>query len=204
MSRMVRTIRCDNTEEYEKLAPMLSTRGYRWESGEDPMEWNPYSREPKNAKCYINLYSNYIIRYDDKDNYMDAISVTEYRIKEGLTVDKFTKADLQDGMIMKLRDGRCYMYFKKCNRGVRYEGFIPIDDYNDDLTYNGSCCGSCDSAYDIVAVYSPETLTTLDVASQIKYSNLIWKRPKEVVMTIAEIEKKLGITNLKIVKGEDE
>ena len=194
------TIRCDNAEEYEKLAPMLSARGYHWLSGDTPVEWNPYSGERSNAKFYINLYSNHIIKYDDNDNYMDAISVETYRIKEGFKVNKFTKADLEDGMIMELRDGRYYMYFKKFNRGVRYEGFIPIDDYNDDLTYNNSPF----SIYDIVAVYSPETLTTLDFASQVKYSNLIWKRSEEVVMTISEIEKKLGITNLKIVKEGDE
>ena len=199
MSRLAMTIRCDNAEEYEKLAPMLSARGYRWMSGENPMKWNPFSGEPKNIKCYINLYSNHIIRYDDNDNYMDAISVETYRIKEGFKVENFTKADLQDGMIMELRDGRFYMYFKKCNRGVRYEGFIPIDDYNDDLTYNGLPC----SVYDIVAVYSPETLTTLDVASQIKYSDLIWKRQEEVVMTISEIEEKLGIKNLKVVSEKE-
>ena len=133
MSRMVMTIRCDNAEEYEKLAPMLSARGYRWLSGDTPVEWNPYSGERSNAKFYINLYSNHIIKYDDNDNYMDAISVETYRIKEGIKMNKFTKADLEDGIIMQTRDNRYYMYFKKFNKGVRYEGHITLKDYNDDL-----------------------------------------------------------------------
>lgn len=202
MSRMVMTIRCDNAEEYEKLAPMLSARGYRWLSGDNPMKWNPFSGEPKNIKCYINLYSNHIIKYDDNDNYMDAISVETYRIKEGFKMNKFTKADLTDGMIMETRDGRYYMYLKKLDKGLRYGGFMSIDGYNDDLTYNGLSFSSSPSCCDIVAVYSPEDLTSLDFATQ--HLNLIWKRPEEVVMTISEIEKKLGITNLKIVKEGDE
>ena len=91
---------------------------------------------------------------------------------------------------------------KKLDKGLRYGGFMSIDGYNDDLTYNGLSFSSSPSCCDIVAVYSPEDLTSLDFATQ--HLNLIWKRPEEVVMTISEIEKKLGITNLKIVKEGDE
>ena len=77
------TIRCDNAEEYGKFAPMLSARGYHWMNGENLMKWSPYAYAlSSDTKCYINLYSNYIIRYDSNDNYMDDISVETYRIKE--------------------------------------------------------------------------------------------------------------------------
>lgn len=195
------TIRCDNAEEYEKLAPMLSARGYRWLSGDNPMKWNPFSGEPKNIKCYINLYSNHIIKYDDNDNYMDAISVETYRIKEGIKMNKFTKADLEDGIIMQTRDNRYYMYFKKFNKGVRYEGHITLKDYNDDLIYTGLSFNLSPSSNDIVAVYNPSDLTSLDFNSL--HLKLIWKRPEEVVMTISEIEEKLGIKNLKVVSEKE-
>ena len=115
-------------------------------------------------------------------------------------MDKFTKADLEDGMIMETRDGRYYMYFKKFNRGIRYEGYISIDDYTNNLSYSSSA----PSSNDIVAVYSPESLTSLDFGSYSRYLNLIWKRPEEVVMTISEIEEKLGIKNLKVVSEKED
>ena len=93
------------------------------------------------------------------------------------------------------------MYFKKFNTGVRYEGFISIDEYNDDLTYDDDYSSS--NMCDIVAVYNPKNLTTLDFESQIKYANLIWKRPEKVRMTIKEIEEKLGIKNLEIMEEEE-
>ena len=57
------------------------------------------------------------------------------------------------------------------------------------------------SSNDIVAVYNPSDLTSLDFNSL--HLKLIWKRPEEVVMTISEIEEKLGIKNLKVVSEKE-
>lgn len=196
---------CENHNEFSELMKFLHSKGYKWASGESALEWSPYAfscYKDSGVEIEITPFPK-TIRYAFV-NHNNNMSFTDFMSKEGIEVNKFTKSDLEDGMIMKLRDGRFYMYLKKFNRGVRYEGFIPIADYNDDLTYNGLSSyssGMCD----IVAVYNPESLTTLDFASEVsKYANLIWKRPEEVVMTVSEIEKKLGITNLKIVKEGDE
>lgn len=201
------TIRCDNVEEYEKLASMLSAKGYRWASGENPMKWNPYSYERSNTKCYINLYSNHIIRYDDNDNYMDAISVETYRIKEGIKMDKFTKADLKDGMVVKVRSGRFYMYFQKWGRLVRDDGHLDIKDYNEDLTFKRTTttlgANGAERMFDIVQVYELDDIYSFKFSESSCTMNLIWERPEEVVMTISEIEEKLGIKNLKVVSEKE-
>ena len=191
---------CENRNEFSELMKFLHSKGYKWASGTPALEWDPYFlafRDDAGVAIEITSFPQ-TIRYGFV-NHGDNMSFTAFMIKEGIKMDKFTKADLKDGMIMETRDGRYYMYFKKFNRGIRYEGYISIDDYTNNLSYSSSA----PSSYDIVAVYSPESLTTLEFAPQVKYFNLIWERPEEeVVMTISEIEEKLGITNLKIVNSK--
>ena len=190
-----------NEKEYSEAMKMLDNLGYKWYDG-DPCipEWKPAGGVDK--LIYLILHSGdkavtcaTMGKVEECDEVM---SLKEFMKQFPLP---FTKADLEDGMIMKTRDGRYYMYFKKFNTGVRYEGFISIDEYNDDLTYDDDY--SSNNMCDIVAVYNPKNLTTLDFESQIKYANLIWERPKKVRMTIKEIEEKLGIKNLEIIEEEE-
>ena len=191
-----------NKKEYNEAMKILDNLGYKWYDG-DPCipEWKPAGGVDK--LIYLILHSgdktitiNTI--EEEPEECDDIMSLKEFMRQLPLP---FTKANLEDGMIMKTRDGRYYMYFKKFNTGVRYEGFISIDEYNDDLTYDDDYSSS--NMCDIVAVYSPNNLTTLDFESQIKYANLIWKRPEKVRMTIKEIEEKLGIKNLEIIEEEE-
>ena len=192
---------CKNYNEFSELMKILHSKGYKWASGESTLEWEPYPiNRDKNMGMEIEISPSYIIRYGCAYDAHKGVSFTAFMIKEGIKMDKFTKADLEDGMIMKLRDDRYYMYFKKFNKGVRYGGCITLEGYNDDLIYNSPIDRCYCKENDIVAVYSPENLNSLDFKLQVKNLNLIWERPEEVVMTISEIEEKLGITNLKIVK----
>lgn len=192
-----------NEKEYNEAMKILDNLGYRWHDGDSCIpEWKPAGGV--NKLIYLILHSgdktitiNTI--GEEPEECENIVSLKEFM---GQLPLPFTKADLEDGMIMKTRDGRYYMYFKKFNTGVRYEGFISIDEYNDDLTYDDYYSYSHDK-YDIVAVYSPKNLTTLDFELQIKYCNLIWKRPEKVRMTIKEIEEKLGIKNLEIIEEEE-
>lgn len=190
---------CEDPNEFSELMKFLHSKGYKWACGNSALEWSPYAfscYKDSGVEIEITPFPK-TIRYAFV-NHNNNMSFTDFMSKEGIEVNKFTKSDLEDGMIMRTSDDRFYMYFKKFNRGVRYDGFISIDHYNDDLTYKGSVSlGS----YDIVAVYSPEDLTSLNFATQ--HLNLIWKRPKEVVMTISEIEEKLGIKNLKVVSEKE-
>lgn len=188
-----------NEKEYVEAMKMLDNLGYRWCDG-DPCntKWRPDGGVDK--LIYLILYSDDKIvtfnPFEEPEECENIVSLKEFMKQFPLP---FTKADLEDGMIMKTRDGRYYMYFKKFNRGLRQEGFISLDDYDDDLT-----CYRYISNYDIVAVYNPKDLTTLDFVSWVKYNDPIWKRPEKVRMTIKEIEEKLGIKNLEIVEEEEE
>ena len=187
-----------NEKEYSEAMRILHKLGYKW-FDECPCNigWKPACGVDK--LIYLILYEDdKLITFNtinEEGEYDNPVSLKEFMIQHPLS---FTKSDLEDGMIIELGDGRYYMYFKKFNIGVRYEGFISIDEYNDDLTYNGP---SSLSNFDIVAVYTPEDLLTLDFASQVEYFNLIWKRsPEKVRMTIKEIEEKLNIKNLEIIE----
>ena len=189
-----------NEKEYSEAMKMLNNLGYRWYDG-DPCipEWKPAGGVDKLFYLILHTGDKAVTCSTIKPEECDDIMPLKKFM--GQLPLPFTKADLEDGMIMKTRDGRYYMYFKKFNTGVRYEGFISIDEYNDDLTYDDDY--SSNNMCDIVAVYSPKNLTTLDFESQIKYCNLIWKRPEKVRMTIKEIEEKLGIKNLEIIEEEE-
>lgn len=191
---------CENRNEFSELMKFLHSKGYKWASGMPALEWDPYFlafRDDAGVAIKITAFPQ-TIRYGFV-NHGDNMSFTAFMIKEGIKVDKFTKSDLEDGMIMKTRDDRYYMYFKKFNRGLRYEGYISIDDYTNNLSYSSLA----PSSSDIVAVYSPESLISLDFESYSAYLNLIWERTEEVVMTISEIEEKLGIKNLKVVSEKE-
>lgn len=190
---------CENHNEFLELMKILHSKGYKWASGKPTLEWDPYPINRDNMGMEIEISASHIIRFGYSSNEHNCMSLTDFKIKEGIKMNKFTKADLEDGMIMKLKDGRYYMYFKKFDKGVRYDGFISIDSYNDDLTYKGSAVFG---SYDIGAVYSPEDLTSLDFGCS-RHLKLIWERPEEVVMTISEIEEKLGIKNLKVVSEKE-
>ena len=190
-----------NEKEYNEAMKILDNLGYRWCDGEPcNTGWKPAGGV--NKLIYLILHDDKtvtIATMGEPERCNDIISLKEFIKQSPLS---FTKADLEDGMIIELRDGRYYMYFKKFNTGVRYEGFISLDDYNDDLTYDDYDSSALNN-YDIVAVYNPKNLTTLDFALQVKYADLIWKRPKKVRMTIKEIEKKLGIKNLEIIEEKE-
>lgn len=188
-----------NEKEYNEAMKILYKLDYTWCDG-DPCntEWKPDGGVDR--LIYLSLYDDKTITFNTEKpkgrDIISIISLEEFIMQPPLP---FTKADLEDGMIMKTRDGRYYMYLKKYNRGLRHEGFISLDDYDDDLT-----CYRYISNYDIVAVYNPKDLTTLDFVSWVMYHDPIWKRPEKVRMTIKEIEEKLGIKNLEIIEEEEE
>lgn len=112
------------------------------------------------------------------------------------------RKDLQTGMILEQRDGhKTIVILNHCSNityitqdSVIYENNVSwtgLDNWNDDLfDKNG------DVDYDIIKVYQPENPN-----ESLKFKGkLIWERIEPVEMTVAEIEQKLGIRDLKIVK----
>ena len=182
---------------------ILHSKGYKWACGNSALEWNPYSQtyHDDDTGIEIEITPRKTIRYAFV-NHNNNMSFTDFKIKEGIEVNKFTKADLKDGMVVKIREGMFYMYFQKWGKLVRTDGHLNIKDYNEDLTLKNTVFGA-ERGFDIVQVYELDDIHSFKFSESSCIMNLIWERPEEVVMTIPEIEKKLGITNLKIVKEGD-
>ena len=106
-----------------------------------------------------------------------------------------TKSDLRDGMVVKIRDGKLCIVIG--NRIISDNGWLSLDVYMEDLTYQQ---GS--EFYDIVAIYDIP-LRSLDLNYWTEGKKPIWVRTEETIMTISDIEKRLGIKNLKIVSEDN-
>lgn len=117
------------------------------------------------------------------------------------------KSNLKNGAIVELRNGDKYILLFDCNypRGKDdllislNDGYwLKISDYDEELK-------DCDmSDLDIMKVCQCEYVGD-NIRSHILKQNekdWTWIRDKETVMTISEIEEKLGISNLKIKKDD--
>lgn len=123
--------------------------------------------------------------------------------KEGKNI--MTKSDLKSGVIVELRNGDKYMFISNAKNkyaknsliSLKDGGYLDLDDYNDDLK-------DCDNAnYDIVKICQNDYVGNNFRDHVIKNTdNWTWERQEEVVMTISEIEEKLGIENLRIKKED--
>ena len=124
--------------------------------------------------------------------------------KEGENIMK--KSDLRNGAIVELRKGDKYMLFldvensyaKNMLVSLKDGGYLDLDDYNDDLK------DSDNAKYDIVKICQNDYVGDNIHSHILKQDedDWTWVREEEVVMTISEIEKKLGIENLKIKKED--
>lgn len=125
----------------------------------------------------------------------------DYYEKAGYTIlewsdftTEFTKADLQNGMVIRYRNGEKRIIL---NSNIMGNGcFIPFEQMNDNLTHYAN------NDYDIIKVYRSSGCTINDYLKDHNLT-LIWERkekPEPVEMTIEEICKALG-KEIKIVKG---
>ena len=120
------------------------------------------------------------------------------------------KSDLKTGMMVVTRDKHKYMVMlnveydatrkmiESPNVIVSEDGWIPLSKYSDDLKVYSQF-----DNLDIVEVYAPLMTASLwrKKLSDKNDWKCVWKREEPPVeMTVAEIEKKLGIKNLKIIK----
>ena len=120
------------------------------------------------------------------------------------------KSDLKSGAIVEIRKGNKYMllldtknqYCKNCLISLDNRGYLNFDGYNKKLK---NCS---DKDYDIMKVCQNDYVGDNFKKHIIKEDVLddegkwTWIREEETVMTISEIEEKLGISNLKIKKED--
>lgn len=199
---------CKNRDEFDKLVLVLDELGYKWRSGGSLLSFSPYNSGTALGTIADDTGIEIVIKEYDRDV---AYTITRTEMskrqisfrKYMMSINKlkdFTKEDLEDGMIVKTKDGTYYIYFEKFKKFVRNGGFLFLHQYLNDLTYNLT-----DNSFNIVSIYEANDLTSLDFNGQDTkgHLNQIWERPKETIMTISEIEKKLGIKNLKIISDKD-
>ena len=149
------------------------------------------------------VYENY---FSAKNSELGTEFYLEYKcfdkLEEG---DIMKRSDLRNGSIVELRKGDKYMLFldvensstKNMLVSLKDGGFLNLDDYNDDLKDRDN------RKYDIVKICQNDYIGNNFRDHVINDTdNWTWVRKEEVVMTISEIEKKLGIENLKIKKED--
>lgn len=108
----------------------------------------------------------------------------------------FSKKDLKPGMVIEYKNGerRLVVEINGELSLISNGMFAELNNFNNDLTYDRN------PHINIVAVYKtkPSSLSTM-----LETTDLIWKRPEEVTLTMQEIADKFGIPveQLKIVKG---
>lgn len=209
--RIFSDIRCKNFWEFSKLMEHLEKEkdGYVWnQRALKPTEYDPYDTVPRDRSIIISFVgqNRHKLVYSWYE-YDGAISFTDFMKKERSYMEKFEKVDLEDLMVVKVRSGIFYMYFQKWGRLVRDDGHVDIKDYNEDLTLkkriSGFVSGVDEAEFDIVQVYELDDIYAFKFSGGSCNMNLIWERPEEVAMTVSEIEKKLGVKNLKIVAEKE-
>ncbi len=117
------------------------------------------------------------------------------------------KNDLKNGAIVETRNGdKFILLFNCCNYGDKDDLLISLDDgeYLNFDGYNENLKVCDDGDYDIMKVCQNKYVGD-NIRSHIlkqNEDNWTWIREEETVMTISEIEEKLGISNLKIKKED--
>lgn len=109
------------------------------------------------------------------------------------------KSDLKNGAIVKTRNGFKYILINKRFINIKFKGFLPIGEYSEDLTMPED-----EKQWDVMKVCQTnfEHVDFSDHVLDKNPNHWTWEREEEVVMTISEIEEKLGIKGLKIKKED--
>lgn len=170
-------VHCKTEEEAVDFCKQMHEHGMKWCTGKSYMEKTNYE-EYKGETCYtgFGMFSPY--RHYNSVGY-EILEWSDYMQK------KFTKADLEDGMVVEQRDGD--MYLVLAGMVVRKRGYNRIGDYDDDLKCAGYTGG------DIVKVYriTPGSLGCVEHVFIKCNLELIWERKEPKKMTVEEMQKKL-------------
>ena len=196
----------EDKKTFEKVVKQMDKDGIRWGTDEDLASFDFNPNFP--IALFVDR-DNELSWSADKEwfkNYRYSEITPEEYLKENKTM---TKADLKDWMIVETAKQSIFLVDKTHGYLIHSSEHLSLSSYTDDLKHTHSHYGQ---DYSIVRVYEPkrgsEFLLKLYLDGTIhsfpnieENLNLIWRREEESVeMTITEIEEKLGIKNLKIVK----
>jgi hypothetical protein len=182
-----------NVQNLQPFVNRLVNSGYKWSSN-DVINLEDFKRK----ECiYVDTfkkeltYSSYSFAKDtgERIHLCKIITLNEY-------MKNFSKEDLKPGMVVEYKSGerRLVVEINGELSLISNGMFAELNTFNNDLTHDRN------SYINIVAVYKtkPSSLATM-----LHTTDLIWKRPEEVTLTMQEIADKFGIPveQLKIVKG---
>ena len=170
-------VHCKTEEEAKDFCRQMHGQGMKWRNGESYLKNTNYDMHNEET-CYYGDGEYSSLDFAEKCNYK-ILEWSDYMQKE------FTKADLEDGMVVEQRDGN--MYLVLAGMAVRKGGFNSIVCYTDDLKWKGYRGG------DIVKVYriTPESLGCIEDVFIKSNLELIWERKEPKKMTVEEMRQKL-------------
>lgn len=170
-------VHCKTEEEAVDFCKQMHEHGMKWNGGFSYLDYTNY-RIYREGTCYIAKGEYCFKNYYEKRGYT-ILEWSDYMNKE------FTKADLEDGMVVEQRDGD--MYLVLAGMVVRKRGYNRIGDYDDDLKCAGYTGG------DIVKVYriTPGSLGCVEHVFIKNNLELIWERKEPKKMTVEEMRQKL-------------
>lgn len=170
-------VHCKTEEEAKDFCKRMHEHGMKWRDGDSYLECTEYGKHLSET-CYTG--HGEFASYDFyKEREYKILEWSDYMDKE------FTKADLEDGMVVEQRDGN--MYLVLAEEVVRKCGYNEMNCYADDLKCKGYTEG------DIVKVYriTPESLRHIEDVFIKSNLELIWERTESKKMTVEEMRKKL-------------
>lgn len=123
--------------------------------------------------------------------YCNLLIHSNWKPKEEEMKKEFTKADLKDGMVVRLRNGKPVLYL---HGKLLYNACCDsITNYTDDLKYIG---GDIKSDHDIMRVHG--VINCINDMSNFK-RDIIWERKETKELTLKEIAEKFGVDEVKII-----
>lgn len=173
-------VHCKTEEEAKDFCKQMHEHGMKWCNGDSYLKNTNYNARNEGT-CYYGAgeYSSRV--FAEKYNYK-ILEWSDYMQKE------FTKADLEDGMVVEQKNGN--MYLVLAGKAVRKGRCNRIDGYTDDLKWEGR---TGYTGGDIVKVYriTPESLGCIEDVFIKSNLELIWERTESKKMTVEEMKQKL-------------
>ncbi len=188
-----------------KVLAKMEKEGITWVTGAKPLDNDIY---PIPIGLFVPT-TNSLTYTSDAEYYSDKKLYSEITPEKYLKENKtMTKADLKDWMIVTDNEGKKYIVDRVHEVLLEYGAVdkvnrvLVLDNITDDLH-------SIDDDFYITRVFEPSEMQLshiFDGDACLSSMDLIWIRPTPpaVEMTVAEIEEKLGIKNLKIVKENED
>ena len=162
-------------KNYNGIEFTESMKPYRGMEGK--IEWVFISEEEGKPKIVSYYMKGLAHRYTD-----DMLELVDTPTK---APSQFTKADLKTKMVVETRNGERYLVVDDIL--MNYDGFQPIDTYNDDLTIDTNSM-IIEKVYKYIDDYEHNCVALKYMLSSRNLS-LIWGRPQLKPITKAELAK---------------